>query len=121
MKKNGYTVIELVIVLGVFSVVYFTTAFIISKEFKGDYKEDMYNNKIAAIEKQAEIYAEGTKDIFKESETVYFTVEELAEKNVVISTKEGLVADPRDENENLNNLKVKVTLSGDKVSAKVLG
>lgn len=122
MKRNGYTIVELVAVLVVFSVVYFTVAVITSKNFKGDYKEDIYENKIASIEKQASIYGEASKDeLFKEDKTIYMTIEELARKNVVISSSEGVVADPRNNEKNINELKVKITLEDDKVVAKVLG
>lgn len=121
MKKNGYNQIELIVVVGVFTIVYFVGAFIVSKNFNVDFEMDLYNQKIAAIEKQAEIYGEKEKDLFKESDSVYVTIEELALANAIVSTKEGVVADPRNSSDTLNNLKVKITKEDDKVTAKVLG
>jgi len=118
MKKN--TIIELSIILGVFTIGYFTLAFIISKDFKGDYKEELYQNKISAIEMQAAIYAEGKKELFEKENSIYLTVEELAKENAIINNEEGVVYNPRNTEENINDLKVKITLANDKVTASVL-
>ena len=48
------------------------------------------------------------------------TVEELALNNAVISTKEGVVADPRNSEETLNDLRVKITNKDDEITAEVL-
>lgn len=121
MRKNGYNTVELVVALAVFTLVYFVSAFVVSNNFKGNFEDDMYNQKISSIEKQAALYAKGTEDFFKENTTVYMTVEELALANAIISKSEGVVADPRNENDTLNALKVKISLDKEKVTAKVLG
>lgn len=120
MNKKGYTTIELLIFLGVFTVIYFTTTVIVSKNFQGDYVDKLYDEKIAAIEKQASIYGENTKDFFKENDSVYMTIEELALANVIISNEEGKVTDPRNKEKSLSDLRVKISKEDDKVTAKVL-
>ena len=82
--------------------------------------EDLYNLKISSIEEQAAIYAEAHTDMFAESNDVYMTVEELALNNAIISTSEGVVADPRDNDETLNELRVKITNNEDEITAEVL-
>ena len=42
MKKNGYTVVELAIVLGIFSICYFTATWVISSKLNVNYEEGMY-------------------------------------------------------------------------------
>lgn len=121
MNKHGYTAVELIIVIAIFTVAYFTTAVVISKDFNVNYEESMYNQKIAAIEKQATLYAENKEELFEDSNSVYMTVEELALANVIINNEDGVVTDPRDTDKNLNDLKVKITNENDKVTAKVLG
>lgn len=121
MKNKGYTVVELVVTLAVFTVVYFTGAIIVSGNFKGVTSEDRYEQKIAAIEKQASIYGKSNEELFKESNSVYVTIEELALANVIVTNGVGTVADPRDEDKTLNDIKVKLTKEKDKVTAKVLG
>ena len=119
-NKKGYTGVELVIVIAVFTVGYFLVANTLSYNFDVDYEEDLYNLKIASIEEQAAIYAEGHTDMFVESNDVYMTVEELAMNNAIISTSEGVVADPRDSENTLNDLRVKITNEDEKITAEVL-
>lgn len=119
-NKKGYTGVELVIVIAVFTVGYFLIANTLSYNFDVDYEEDLYNLKIASIEEQAAIYAEGHTDMFVESNDVYMTVEELAMNNAIISTSEGVVADPRASENTLNDLRVKITNEDEKITAEVL-
>lgn len=119
-NKKGYTGVELVIVIAVFTVGYFLVANTLSYNFDVDYEEDLYNLKIASIEEQAAIYAEGHTDMFVESNDVYMTVEELAMNNAIISTSEGVVADPRASENTLNDLRVKITNEDEKIIAEVL-
>lgn len=119
-NKKGYTGVELVIVIAVFTVGYFLIANTLSYNFDVDYEEDLYNLKIASIEEQAAIYAEGHTDMFVESNDVYMTVEELAMNNAIISTSDGVVADPRDSENTLNDLRVKITNEDKKITAEVL-
>lgn len=119
-NKKGYTGVELVIVIAVFTVGYFLVANTLSYNFDVDYEEDLYNLKIASIEEQAAIYAEGHTDMFVESNDVYMTVEELAMNNAIISTSEGVVADPRASENTLNDLRVKITNEDEKITAEVL-
>ena len=120
MNKLGYTMAELLIVIAVFTVGYFIVANTISYNFNVDYEEDLYDLKIASIEKQATIYAGGHLELFKDGNDIYMTVEELALNNAVISTKEGVVADPRNSEETLNDLRVKITNKDDEITAEVL-
>lgn len=107
MRKNGYTVVELVIVLAVFSVGYFITVIAISGKVSFNFEEKLYNEKISAIETQASIYAKTDENLFAEDDTAYVTVGDLAEKNAIISNKDGEVTDPRNNDNNLNDVEIK--------------
>ena len=120
MKNKGYTVVELVIVLAVFSLYYFIGVGEIAKDINVNYEDTMYEQKIAAIEEQASIYAKSKDELFKDSDTIYLTVKELADAAAIISNKDGEVLDPRDGKSNLNEIKVKITNIDSKVTAKVL-
>ena len=120
MNKKGYTMVELAVIMAVFKVGYFVVANMISYNFDVDYEQDLYDLKIASIEEQATIYAEGHTDMFAESNDVYMTVEELALNNAVISTREGVVADPRNNEATLNDLRVKITNNDEKITAEIL-
>lgn len=119
-NKKGYTGVELLIVIAVFTVGYFVAVNAISYNFDVDYQNDLYNLKIASIEEQAEVYAETNNEIFAEGNDVYMTVEELALNNAIISTSEGVVADPRSSEETLNDLRVKITNADEEITAEVL-
>ena len=119
-NKKGYSTVELIVVIAVFTVGYFVVANMLSYNFDVNYEEDLYNLKIASIEEQAEVYASAHTELFTESKDIYMTVEELAENNVVVCTSEGVVADPRNSEETLNDLRVKITNDDDKITAQVL-
>lgn len=121
MNKKGYLAIELIVVLVIFSVGYFALANIISKDIDVNYEEEMYALKIDSIETGAVLYAKINNDIFADDNQVYLTVADLVDASVVISNADGEVIDPRDSEESLNDLKVKVTQDGDEVTAEVLG
>ena len=121
MKHNGFGVTELVITIGVFTIAYFITANILSYNYSVNFKEESYNIKINAIETQATIYAKNNKSLFKNENTVYLTIDDLAKANVVISNNDGIVVDPRNSDKGLNELKVKIVKDEDTFTAKVIG
>ena len=120
MNKKGYAGIEMIIVLALFTVGYFVVANIISYNFDVNYEEDLYDLTISSIEKQAALYGENNTEIFAESNDVYMTIEQLAAANAIISTSEGVVADPRDDSKILNDIRVKITNNDDEITAEVL-
>ena len=120
MKKNGYTVIELVVVLAVFSIGYFAATWIVSKDFGFNYEEEMYKQKIDTIENNAVLYAKLNENLFEKDKTIYLTVDDLAKANAIVSGDQNVVKDPRNEDKNLNDVKVKVTNEDNKITAKVL-
>ena len=120
MNKKGYAGIEMIIVLALFTVGYFVVANIISYNFDVNYEEDLYDLTISSIEKQAALYGENNTEIFAENNDVYMTIEQLAAANAIISTSEGVVADPRDDSKTLNDIRVKITNDDDEITAEVL-
>lgn len=120
MKKNGYSNIELIITLAVFTVVYFVGVSKIAGDFDFDYQKELYDNTIKSIEDQATLYGTYTEGLFNEENTIYVTVLDLANENIIKSNSEGIVLDPRDNTKTLNDLKIKITKDNDNVTAKVL-
>ncbi len=122
MQKNGFTKIELLVFLAIFTVVYFVIVNKVSYSFMDDASEQMYATTIEAIEKQAVLYGENDKTIFNEKGSAYITVKDLIDKGYYFGDdEEGNVEDPRDFDNNLNDLKIKIVNKDDKISAKVLG
>ncbi len=122
MKKSGYTIPELVVLMVIVGVVYFAVANKASYAFSVNYEDDLYNQTIASIEESAKIYGENNPSIFDgvEGNSVYMTVDDLAVLNVIFTNSEGVVVDPRHEDKTLNALNVKITKQDDKVTAEVL-
>lgn len=121
MKKNGYTVPELIVVVAIFGIIYFIAANKVSYAFNIDYDQKLYDQTLASIENNATVYGENNLKLFDEEKDVYMTVGDLAEKGLVLCRTEGVVSDPRDEEKTLNDLKIKLTYENEKVTAKVLG
>lgn len=119
-NNNGKISIILLIVLGIFTIGYFFIVNKFSYVFDVDFEEDLYELKIASIERQSEIYAQGHSELFSESNDIYLTVEDLVTENVIISNNAGNVIDPRDNEKTLNDLKVKITNKDNEIIAKVL-
>lgn len=120
MKKNGYTIVELSIVLGVFSICYFTAAWLISGKLNVNYEEQMYEDKLTTIENGAVYYAKTHENLFEKENVAYITVEDLAKSNIVRSQDNYEVIDPRDNDSTMNNIKIKLTNENEKITAKIL-
>lgn len=119
MKKINGLAISAFVILIVFTIVYFIMANKASYNFSTDFETELYNLKIDNIKKQAKLYGENTTDLFKDKTDVYITVADLAQVDYVINN-DGIVTDPRNENKNLNDVKIKLTYKNDEVTVKVL-
>lgn len=119
MKKNGYTVMELLIVVVVLGVVTLSVLMSTSHAFK-DSSFELYQEKKALIEHQAVIYGR-TLESLKEEGNLIITVSDMIEKDYLVADdNEGNVADPRNSKATLNGLKVKLTYSDGEVQAEVI-
>ncbi len=122
MQKNGFTKVELLVFLGIFTICYFVIVNKVSYSFSGDTEQEMYAVTINSIEKQSVVYGQNEKDLFKDKSSVYVTVEDLIKKGYYFADdEEGNVEDPRDTSKNLNDVKIKITNKNNKITAKVLG
>jgi prepilin-type N-terminal cleavage/methylation domain-containing protein len=112
MKKNGYTITEMlvvIIVLGIFTIglIGFT-----SYAYK-DKSSDYYEEKVLLIEKQAAIYG-ATLNNLKEEGNLIITVKDLVDNGYYVADKDnGDVVDPRNSKATLNGLKIKLTYNED--------
>lgn len=105
MKKNGYTLVELLVLIGVLGVVVFVVISQTSYAFK-DNTEELYENQRVLIERQAREYAK-TLETIKEDKEAIVMVSELIEKEYLIA-EDGEYKDVR-TGEKLNDMKIKVT------------
>ncbi len=108
MKSNFFSKIELLIVIVVFTVIYFIGVSNVTYAFSTDVEEFEYNNKINIIEKQSELYAINNTELFGEGDTIYIYVNDLIENNYIKTDEDGKIKDPLNPGKNLNELKIKI-------------
>lgn len=111
MKSNGYTLIELLILMGVvglLSIVFLTKT---SYAFT-DNSDEYYNNIISLAIDSAKKYGETSKKLQEEKSEI-ITIGELVEKKYMGANEDGKVVDPRNENKNLNGIRILLKLNED--------
>ncbi len=117
LNNKGFTTIELLIVVFVFSIVYFVSVLNVTYAFETDNTEVSYDQKITLIEKQAEIYASDTDGFFAEEDTIYLYVKDLIEYGYLKADEDGNVVNPLTPNKFLNDDKIKIEKIGEKIVA----
>ena len=109
LKKNLNLYICLLIV-SIFTVVYFIVANKTSYAFEFDEKEALYQNKISLLKVSALKYVENNPNVFDKESTIYLSATDLIEKGYLFSDdEEGNFFDPRSNVKTLNDYKVKIT------------
>ena len=106
-KKNGYTAIDLVIVIVVFGIITFFTISKVSYALS-DNTEELYDLEIKYIETQAQTYGNTKKEEIKEKSTTVTVNHLINEKYLKADDDSGNIFDPRDKTETLNDKKVKL-------------
>ena len=110
MKKNGYTITELLIVFAVLGIIVIATLAATSYAFK-DNSEDLYKTKIHGIERVAVIYGKNSETL-KTEKNLVITVNDLVRENYIHPDgSDGKVIDPRNSKGSLNSLKIKITMN----------
>ena len=106
MKKNGYTITELLVVFAVLGIIVIATLVTTSYAFK-DNSEDYYETKINGIEKIAVIYGENSETL-KNDKNLVITINDLIREGYLHPDGEdGKITDPRNSKGSLNSLKIK--------------
>lgn len=120
MNKKGFTTVELLITIAIFSIIYFIGVYNVSHAFSYSPHEEEYQAKIHLIEKQAVEYAKQDKKFFEKKNTVYIYVEDLVKANYLAGDKEGDIMDPRNSTKSLNNLKIKLIKEKKEIKASIV-
>lgn len=119
MKKNGYTMIELLVVILVLGLITVITLSTTSYAFK-DNSNELYEQKVYTILHQAKVYG-GTLEKLKEEENLMITLNDLVKEGYYIADGEdGNVIDPRNSKAKLNGLKIKISYNGGDIEASVV-
>lgn len=119
MKKNGYTIPELLIVIGVLGLVVIITLATTSYAFK-DHSKEYYETKMNGIERMAVLYGENSETL-KEEKNMVITVNDLVKEGYLHGDSDGKIADPRNSKSSLNGVKIKISINDQgKVEATVI-
>lgn len=119
MKKNGYTIVEMLVVIGVLGI--FTVAILSSTSYAyKDKSEDYYNDLVESIERQASLYGETIANL-KDEGNLVIVLSDMIDAGYYEGDSEGNVVDPRNSKANLNGLKIKLTYNENgNISAEVI-
>ncbi len=108
MKKNGYTVIELLVVMIIFGIIVAVTIGLTAHAFE-DNSSEYYEVKVKNIESIAKRYAMSIEELKTEGSKI-ITIKELVDAGYYNpDNKEGDVIDPRNNKTTMNNTKIKLT------------
>ncbi len=118
-NKNVYLYISILIIF-IFTIGYFLVISSYSHAFSDDVTISLYESKIKHITKIAELYGDKNKDLFKDKNSFYITVDDLITSGYLTADENGNIYNPDDKNKLLNDYKIRITLEKDKVIAKVL-
>lgn len=125
MKKNGYTVYDMLILVALLALTALIVLPNISNALKVNENRDSYYQEILKLyEEQAEKYGNDKKEEVKEHNDGYVvSIDDLIKADYIGATSEnGEIIDIRDNTTKMNNVKFKLTYheDSDKVSAEVL-
>lgn len=118
MKKNGYTMIELLVVIIVLGVITAVTLGTTSYAFK-DHSDEYYEQKTNVILRQAENYGQ-TLETLKDDGHIIITVNDLIKEGFVSADENGNVVDPRNSKATLNGLKIKIVYNEGEIKASLI-
>ena len=106
-KKNGYTIIELTVLLFVMGIVTLVVLTKTSYAFK-DSNDEVRYNQAKLIIKQAEKYGESIKEELKTEVTKTIVVQTLIDQKLLIPNEDGKIISAEDDNKYLNSDKIEL-------------
>ena len=113
-------IIILVLLIAVFTMVYFVIVNRISYSFSNNYDfNELYKIKIDTIKKCAIAYAEKHRDMFKKENVVYIKVQDLIDESFLLPNNEGNIINPLNENTTLNSNIIKLKIENDVINVVV--
>ena len=118
-NKNGYSIPEMLIVIGILGVVTIIVLVSTANAFK-DNSKNIYDEKINVIAHQAELYGE-TINSLKTDGSMIITVSDVVKAGYYVADDgDGNVVDPRNKKANLNGVKIKLVYNDGNVKASVM-
>lgn len=117
LNKFGYSKVEILVIVLLLGVVAFITINKTSYAFMYDGAEAVSEVE-SLIELQARDYALQNKEIFKDTDTTYISVNDLVENGFLFGNEDGLITSPVDSNKSFNDNKIKLVFDEDKNEVK---
>ena len=118
-EKNGYTTLQMLIVIGILGIFTLVLIGTTSYAYK-DKSDEYYEEKIHLIVKQAELFGESSETLKKEG-NLNITVNDLVNAGYFVADdNDGNVIDPRNSKANLNGLRIVLNYKDGKVEAEVV-
>jgi len=119
VNKNGYTAIEMLIVIIILGI--FTLGILSFTSYAyQDRSKDYYKEIIHLVEKQAVLYGQ-TLNNLKEEGNLVITLNDLINADYYVADDEaGSVVDPRNSKATLNGMKIKLSYNNGQVMASVI-
>ena len=117
MKKNGYTLIELLVIIVVMGIIAFITIRGVSYALV-DNTDELYQDDIYSILESAKLYGENNITELKEKNSMIITVQDLIDNTYLASDEEGNFNDIRTKGATLNNLQIALTYDQENDSVK---
>lgn len=116
MNRKGYTIPELIVVISVLGIISLITLIKTSYAFSDTVTKHDENN-YYLIEKQAEVYGTMNKDIFKDKNEIIILGKDLADAKLLPVDEDGSILS---SDKDLSKVKIKLTLKGDNITAKII-
>lgn len=119
-KKNGYTIVELVVLIGIMGIATLIILPQLSKAFY-DERDEFYQADIRLYLRQAEKYGEANKEEIKNEEYKVVSIGDLVSAGYIGANNDGIVVDARDAS-SMNEVKIKLYYEAeeDKVYAELV-
>ena len=121
MKKNGFTVLDVVIIIAVLSVSALIVLPRVSNALEQyDNKDEVYNEILASYLKCAELYGNDKKEDIKNGNNTIVSIDDLIKEGYIHNYQEEII-DIRDNTTKMNSIKFKLIYSeeNDTVYAEV--
>lgn len=119
LKSKNILLYATLSILILFSIIYFITMNKFSYAFSYNEVEVNKENQILLINKCAQVYAENHQELFKKNDTIYVSINELVEENILPS-ENGKVYEAGSNVKTINDYKVRITLKDGNYDTKIL-
>ncbi len=118
-NKKGYSIPEMLVVIGILGVVTFIVLLSTANAFK-DNDQELYNEKEKLIVHQSELYAKTLSNLEQEGYMIVTLSDVIKAGYFVADDDEGNVIDPRNSKANLNGMKIKLLYNDGNIKASII-